>query len=803
MKWLKRIVLLLIILLVLLCAGVYFYLNSQKPVYSGNLKLTSLSDTTEVFFDTYGVPHIYGNSEADVFRALGYIHAQERLFQMELIRRVSSGRISELFGSSVLDVDRFFRMLGILEHAKASAADFEKNKNEPWYLAATAYLDGINQYIEKGKTPLEFTLLSIPKEKYEIKDLYLIVSYVSFNFQMAFRTDPLQDKIRNQWGIQYLKDLGLETTDSISEKSTAANERIKQENLFTAFEKIQEKLPLQVWSGSNAMLVAASKSKSGKVLFENDTHIGHQQPSVWYESHLECPGFRFYGSWIAGFPFAALGHSERHAWGMTIFENDDLDFYKERVNPDDSNQVWERDHWADLQRREETIKVKDSADVNIVCRSSAHGPVCSDVMQDFQSLSPDPVSACWTFLREPNRMVEITYGLAHARSMEEFRTSLSMLSAPGLNVLYADREDNIAWWAAAKIVKRASLADPSFILDGASGEQDWQGYYSFDENPSSVNPPSGYIYSCNQTPQPVNGMIYPGYYLPDDRSIRLNKLLSEKDKLSLSDLQSFNLDNENPVAKEAMSIFLKNLDSKNFADASPENELLKILQAWNGSHNPEDVAPTFYYRWYFYVYRNTFNDELGEKDAEAFLKTHLQKKSTLSWLNNDSTKWWDNVSTDGKRETMKEIINVSFHAAFKDLIAQHGNSPADWTWSKLHVLELAHPLGIKWPLNYLFNVGPYPIAGGLETLNNQSFPLTQNLLYKTNLGAAVRRTIDFADPERGFSVIPGGQSGNPMSPHYRDQTKLYVEGNLRSELMNEKDVSSQSKNKLVFVPLTK
>ncbi len=803
MKWLKRILLSLSVLLFVLCAGIYFYLQSQKPVYSGELRLTGLSDKTEVFFDTYGVPHIYGKNEADVFRALGYIHAQERLFQMELIRRVSSGRISELFGSSVLDVDRFFRMLGILEHAKASAAEFEKHKAEPWFVAATAYLEGVNEYIEKGKTPLEFTLLSIPKEKFEIKDLYLIVSYVSFNFQMAFRTDPLQDKIKNEWGIKYLQDLGLETYDSLMHNSGDSLMAIKKDNLLSAFESIQEKLPIQVWSGSNSMLIAANKSKSGKVLFENDTHIGHQQPSVWYESHLECPGFRFYGSWIAGFPFAALGHSERHAWGITIFENDDLDFYKEKVNPEDSNQVWERDHWAELQLRKETIKVKDSADVNILCRTSAHGPVCSDVMKDFQTLSPAPVSACWTFLREPNKMVEITYGLAHAKSMEEFRASLSQLSAPGLNILYADREDNIAWWAAAKIVKRAANADPSFILDGASGEQDWQGYFDFNENPSSVNPESGYIYSCNQTPLPVNGIVYPGYYLPDDRSLRLNKLLSEKKDFSLEDLQNFNLDTHNPIAAAAMKIFLKHLDSKDFADASPEKELLGILQKWDGTHGLNDVAPSFYYRWYYYIYQNTFVDELGEKDAEAFLKTHLQKKSTLSWLENDSTKWWDDVHTIDKTESMNEIVNLSFHSALKDLSAQHGNSPKDWTWKKLHVLELAHPLGVKWPLNYLFNVGPYPIAGGIETLNNQSFPLTSNLLYKSNLGAAVRRTIDFADPERGFSVIPGGQSGNPMSPHYRDQTKLYVSGELRRELMKREDIVSQSKNKLIFLPTLK
>ncbi len=805
MKWLKRIFLTVILLLILLCSGAFLYLYWLKPSYSGEVSLSGLHEPAEAYFDDYGIPHIYGKSEADVFRTLGYIQASERLFQIELIRRVSSGRLSEVFGNSMLDVDRFFRMLGIAGKADQSATEFNKHAGEAWQVAALAYLDGLNEYIEKGKTPLEFKLLGIPKEKYTVKDLYLVVSYVSFNFQMAFRTDPLIDRIQSKWGTGYLTDLGFRSASLSNHSDTfKLSSRLVADNILKeGFDKIQDKLPFQVWSGSNAMVIAANKSSSGKVLFENDTHIGHQQPSVWYESYLDCPGFRFYGSSIAGFPFAALGHTERHAWGLTIFENDDLDFYEEKINPDNPDQVWERDHWADLSVRIEKIHVKDSADVTMRCRTSVHGPVCSDVMKDFEDFGKNPVTVCWTFLREPDKLVQITYGLAHAKSMDEFKKALSELSAPGLNVLYGDRENNIAWWAAGKIARRPLNTEPAFVLEGASGNQDWTGYYPFELNPSAENPEEGFIFSCNQTPAAVNGFAYPGYYLPNDRADRLRDLLTARSTFSIGDLQNFNMDVVNPVAAHACKLLLLHLNMLGEQEGKAKKEIVEILNKWEGSHQLEDIAPAFYYRWYYQVYQKTFSDELGAHDADAFLKTHLQKSSVIPWLMNDSSKWWDDVQTRDHVETMGEIVTQAFISTFREFSERFGTNPASWTWNKFHTLELEHPVGKQWPLNYLFNVGPYPITGGMETINNQSFLFTPELAFKSTLGPAVRRTIDFADPENGWNVIPGGQSGNPMSPYYSDQTDLYVKGNLRKELMNRADIQRLCKNKIVFSPSLK
>ena len=764
-----------------------------------------MTEAVEAYFDQYGVPHIYGENEEDVFRALGYIHAQDRLFQMEMLRRVSAGRLCEILGSSLLDVDRFFRMLGIAQHAEISAKEFLTDTTSSSHRATLAYLEGINQYIEKSKTPIEFTLIGIPKEKFTIKDLYLIVDYMSFNFQMAFRTDPLLSRFRNNLGDEYLKDLALShvagtattpvffPTDSAIKKTDST--------LISSFDRIENLLPFKIWTGSNAWVAAASRSSSGKVLFENDTHIGHQQPAVWYEAHLECPGFSFYGNFLAGFPFAPIGHSLRHAWGLTIFENDDLDFFIEKPDSTNPNRIWVKDHWEDLVLREETIHVKDSASIKILCRSSHHGPICSDVMRDFKDITPNPVAACWTFLREKNNLLEVTYDLAHATSMENFRAAVSQISAPGLNVLYGDSENNIAWWTAAKIVKRQANSNSVLLLDGSTGKDDWLGYYSFSENPRSENPPSGYVYSTNNQPDSVNHVLYPGYYLPEDRALRVTKFFKSRGVFDVKAFEQLNTDVTNPVSAENAKQLISSL-SNELQAANPVNKAaISILEKWNGSHQLEDCAPTIYYRWLYELLHRTFADEMGEKDFEAFLKTHIEKTSVAPFLKLKESIWYDNINSSGKKESKTEIINESFIAAMGVLTDKLGKHPEKWSWKLVHTLEFEHPLGKQKPLNKIFNLGPYPIVGGIETVNNQSFNLTSDYRYKVNLGPALRRILDFSDPQHGLSINPSGQSGNFMSEHYGDQALLYVRGEFRQEMMNREEIIHVCEDALVMEPV--
>ena len=346
-------------------------------------------------------------------------------------------------------------MLGIAQHAERSADVFLSSPDSQVKKDVLAYLTGLNQYILKGKKRMEFLMLNIPREPYTVKDLFLVVDYMSFNFQMGFKTDPVLTRIQKTLGENYLNDIlkSNQDTSSLLIDSLAIPSIEKQMSFISELEEI---LPVKIWSGSNAWALSGNRSVSGKALLENDTHIGIQQPAVWYEAHLESPGFKFYGNFLAGFPFAPIGHTMNHGWGLTMLENDDLDFFIEKTNPDDSTLVLSNDHWEKIATRNEVIKVKDSVSVNLVCRSTHHGPICSDVMPEFKTMTTNPVSACWTFLNFNNNLMEATWKLAHSESMVEFREAVSMIAAPGLNIVYADAQNNIAWYTAAKFAIRPS-----------------------------------------------------------------------------------------------------------------------------------------------------------------------------------------------------------------------------------------------------------------------------------------------------------------------------------------------------------
>jgi penicillin amidase len=769
------------------------------------LKLKGLKHPVEVLFDQVGVPHIYGQNEADTYFALGYVHAQDRLFQMEMMRRVSAGRLSEIFGSSMIEVDKFFRMLGIPEHASESAKKFLNDNQAPYQQAALAYLAGINSFIENGATPVEFLLTGIPKEKFTATDMYLVVDYMSFVFQMAFKTDPLMSKIEKKSGKNYLQDIATGYVPGtlkvpVSSGESLNSESVKIQNVAFTFQNLEDQLPVPLWIGSNAWAVSPQKSKSGKVLFENDTHIGYGQPAVWYEAHLECPGMSFYGNFLAGFPFAPLGHTPELAWGLTIFENDDLDFFREKTDTQHPGSVWFVDHWEEMQTTRAEIKIKDSASVSLLLRRSHHGPICSDVIKDFKDVTDDPVAASWTFLKFPTNLFQVCYQLDHSTGMDDTRNAVSQITAPGLNVIYGDAKGNIAWWTAAKLVKRPSQVDSKLILDGANGKDEWMGWVDFKDNPHSENPSCGYVYSANNQPDTVDGILYPGYYTPEDRALRITHALSENKKFDAEDMQNLNgdiiSDVEAGVAKTIMQVI--GAEEKNKSEN--HKRAVQVLSSWNGDHRLTDIAPVIYYKLVYHILFNAMEDELGEKDFNQLLLTHELKKTIPVLLANNGSVWWDNSATKDQVETRQQIFETAFDTTIGELEKQLGKNMKEWKWGKVHLLEHLHPLGKIKPLNKLFNVGPFPIEGGNETVNQQGFELNKEGIYKIKFGPAIRRVIDFIDPENGQSILPTGQSGNFMSKHYSDQAQLFINGATRKEMMNRKEIEEKCTDKLTLQP---
>jgi penicillin amidase len=798
MKLLKRILFALLVLILLVVGGGYLYLKSTAPTYSGNLELSGLQEEVEVFYDNYGVPHIYAKNQDDAYYALGYVHAQDRLFQMEMLRRAAGGRLSEILGEDLLKVDKLFRTLGINQFAKAHAEKFLNADTAEFQRSALAYQKGINEFIRTGETPIEFTIVGIPKTEFTPQDIYLAVGFMSFGFAEGLRADPVLQKIRTELGEEYLADFALASPpDAVKIKNYKGNVRNSPgDSLIASIHQALNQIPIPLWSGSNGWVVSGDRTASGKPVLENDTHIGFGQPAVWYEAHLEYPGESFYGHHIAGIPFGLLGNNRFSAWGLTMFENDDADFFLETVNPENENQVKFKDQWEDLTVRKEIIKVKGKADVEFEVRSSRHGSLVNGIVE--HTPKDKVVALSWELTRGENSSLQAAWLLNHGKSFRDAERAAATFSAPGLNVMYGDVDGNIAWWACARLPIRPAHVRTKLFLDGASGNDEYLGYYDFAKNPQSINPPWGYVYSANNQPDSVDGVLYPGYYYPKARAGRIADYLSKEKKWTAEDMKEINLDVVSIATPEVAKEMAAVLTSLNKAEYK---SLIDLLQNWNGDHKKTDTAPSVYYNMLSQIYYLSMKDELGADALHSILATSVPKNSVNSFIKNDKSPWWDDVRTKEQLETRAIIFEKAAQKTLSLLKETCGENPKDWVWGKIHTLKHKHPLGAVALLDELFSVGPFEVDGGNEVPNNLHFQLDTTGYFHVDGGPALRKITEFASIETGETVSPSGQSGNVMSPFYSDEAEMYATGKFRKMLMNRKDIEETSKNKLILKPL--
>jgi len=793
MRKIKKILLVLLILIVVLGIGLCAYIFHLKPKYEGVLSLKNIEKETTVYFDDFGVPHIYANSEKDAMIALGYAHAQERLWQMELLRRIAPGKLSAIFGSVALKNDKFFSGIGIEEASEKAIAKLDKNS--PSYKLTMAYLDGINQYLEEGVTPVEFTLVGVKKEKFTIKDVYNIFGYMSFSFAMAQKTDPLLTDIRNKYGAAYLKDLGIEGEFNTTQIKSSKENTEEYTAIAKSVASLLDKSPIPPFIGSNSWVAGPNKTKSGKVIFANDPHIGFSQPATWYEAHIITPEQELYGCYLAGTPFPLLAHNRDYAYGLTMFENDDIDFYQEKNKTGDVNQYQTPTGFSTYETRKKTIKIKDSSDVVLTVKSSRHGPIMNDLLERLDR--KNPIAMSWIYTQQPIEILDAVYGLSHAKNKNDFRKAVQLVAAPGLNVMYGDAKGNVAWWATGKLYKHNKGVNSHLILDGSTGKDDIVEYLDFSKNPSSENPKWGYVYSANNQPEAVDGYLYPGYYLPEDRAKRISGLMDAKSDWDKETISKMIYDNTSDVAVETVHHLISNIDVNSISAA--EKEAVQVLQSWKGTNNLEDIAPTIYNKWVYLYLKHTFEDEMGEDNFNLFLGISLGKQVIANQIKNENSVWWDNIKTKNVKETRKDIVTKAFHETVAALQKQLGNKITDWKWGEVHTVEHEHPLGKVAALRGLFNVGPFASPGSNEVINNLFFGLTNEGKYYVKGGPSTRRIVDFSDIENSFSILPTGQSGNPFSKHYKDQAVLYNEGKFRKMKLNKDEIIKTS-TKLVFKP---
>ncbi|MBL7862000.1 MAG: penicillin acylase family protein [Cyclobacteriaceae bacterium] len=793
MKIIKRILIGLLGLILVATLGLYFYLTSTKPVYSGELTLSGLNEPVEVYYDEYGIPHIYAQNETDAYFALGYVHAQDRLFQMEMIRRAASGRLSEVLGKDLLKVDKLFRTLGIHVFARAHAQKFLNADTSAFQKAALAYQHGINEFVRTGKTPLEFSIIGIPKTEFKPEDIYLAVGFMSFGFAEGLRVDPVLEKIRTELGAEYLKDLAVQTpVNAVLIKNFDGKGNIPTtDSLISFLSTALEKIPVPLWQGSNGWAVAGSRTASGQPILANDTHIGFAQPAVWYEAHLEYPGYRFYGHHIAGIPFGLLGQNHFAGWGLTMFENDDTDFFYEETN--EEGQVKYKGEWVDLTWRKEIIKVKDDVDFELTIPATPHGNMISGILDHTEELKP--ASLWWLLNHETNYALQAAYQLNHSKNFTDVERAASLFSSPGLNLMYADAHGNIAWWAVAKLPVRPEHVVSKFFLDGSSGLDEYQGFYDFSKNPHAVNPPWGYVFSANNQPDTVEGVLYPGYYYPRSRAGRIEELLQEEKKWTREDMKVINLDVTSHMHAEIAHQLASILNEIN----KPEfKEVTSQLETWQGQHETDLTAPAIYYNLLSQTMRLAMADEISHPAFESLAATSLLKNSYEQFIGNERSPWWDDKKTEAK-ETRAQIVEKAATTTIQLLISICGTNPEDWKWGKVHTLTHKHAFDAVKPLRSIFNVGPFKVPGGSEVINNLHFSLDTTGYFHVDGGPALRKITDFADLENGETVSPSGQSGNVMSAHYNDQAEMFATGKSRKMLMNREAIQSGGR-KLVLTP---
>ena len=782
------------------CLYFFYHLVTKSfPLTTGVLNLSSLQKPVDIYRDEWGVPHIAAQTEHDLMVATGFVHAQDRLWQMELARRAGSGRLSEILDTATLKYDKLFRTLGFSRLAEK----LEKNMHPDSRRLLEDYAEGVNSYIrmQKGRYPIEFDMLNIEPEPWTVQNSLLVARLMAWELNFAWWTDLMYAEIEQKVPHDKFKELL-----SLSGKTTTItgiNAPLKDFNatgMLGVGRSFCEYFHLDGFSGaSNAWAVSSAKSLSGKPILANDPHLRVTAPNWWYELHSSAPGWNVAGVSIPGSPFIIIGHNDSLAWGFTNAMIDDADFYLEHEDSVKPYYYSYKGSLLPMDVREETIRIKSGDSVTITVRSTHHGPIINDVntaLQPEDSLHKQPVAIRWTGFEMSDEFHGF-YLMNRATNIVEFEHGLKELTVPAQTAVYADAQGNIAYWTAAAVPIRSG-SNAMLPLEGWTGYDEWKGFIPFEELPSEINPGRGYIVCANNI---LGGEEYP-YYLstlwePPSRYQRITNLLAESEKSSTDDFKLIQQDVVSLYSKEVTPFIIEAFKGDTTVNPSITTAL-EYLHNWDYRCTTNDVATTIFNEFLVRLMHNTYEDEMGTTVFNNFIfYSAIPYRVTARLLAADSSFWFDNVNTP-RIETKNDIIKQSFAEALDTLRYTLGDEMKNWQWGSIHQIEFAHPFGSRKPLNHVFNVGPFPDGGSATTVNKGDYKLSNP--FHVFSAPSMRQIVDLANPEQAFIVNQLGQSGQPLNQHYNDQTPLWLNGDYRTVTIDWKLIQSQGWDKLELRP---
>jgi len=784
------------LLILILGISGYFYIQKIKssalPDYNKDIKLTRLIDKVEVYRDQNAVPHIIAKNEHDLYTVIGYISAQDRLWQMDLLRRVTQGRLSEIFGKELVDTDVLLRKLRIPETSKK----LYKNLDQKVKKTALYFAQGVNAYIKdhENNLPFEFKILGYKPETWQPEHSLNLVGFMAWNLELGYKMEAmlhtLKDKISEEQFAELLPNYNKNKIYVYPDFKFSTS--ITKDTLLVAALENLSKLSPEIFNGSNNWVVSGQKSVTGKPIFSNDMHLGLDIPGIWTRMHLVIPGkLNVTGVVLPGEPFVVAGHNKHIAWGMTNVMLDGADFYVETINPDNKTQYKYNGVWRNMTVKKEKIYVKGQDEpVEKTLYFTHRGPIFTS----FDDVSVMPVSMRWIG-NEDSREVEALYKLSTAKNWGEFTQAIQGFQSVSQNIAYADINGNIGIHMTGRLPKRTA---PGYLfLPGDTDKYDWKGFVPFDSLPYEYNPERGFVSSANNKTLTDNYPYYISewYDLPY-RIRRIRQMLTEKDKLSTEDFKQMLYDHHSLQAEDIKPVLLQHLTRvKDFN--IKQQKAVKILQEWNNVYDLQSTAPTIFDQTMIVLVRNLVGDEMEPAVFDMYNKSILAAKYLIfNVFANNNSAWSDDIRTEEK-EDFHQILVKSFKEAVNELTQEYGNLETI-KWGEVHRLELKHPLGKVKLLDMTFHLNrSYKAPGNGNTVNPFSYTFTN--AFEADFGASQKHIFNTADWDKSYSILPTGISGNPASSFYCSQTPDYLKGHTYQDYFTIKSLKENAVYKMKFL----
>lgn len=783
----------LVVLLLSFAVGGYIHLRSTLTEYDGRIAAEDISAEIEIIRDSFGMPHIYAANDRDAAFALGYCTAQDRLFQMDMIRRAVNGRLAEVIGKEVINVDRLFLTIMAGSPPDSMLAHLSGELVE----SLEAFTAGVNRYLaENNNLPFEFAIMGYSPEPWKTSDCLAVLHFMAWTLNFSFKTELAHATIAGKVGPELAAEIFIDyPADGPSIIPTGQFTGAEQD-LLRIMRLAREVTGAPLRGASNNWVVSGEKSVTGKPLLANDMHLGLTIPGIWYEAHLVTPELNISGVVLPGAPLIVAGANQQVAWGLTNVMADDADFYLERINPDDSTQYEFKGQWENMTFFHDTIPVAGGEPVPWTARFTRHGVIIDDII-DSQMVLDGPIAMRWT-RHDFHNEAEAIYRLNRARSIDDIEAAATLFKCPGQNWVYADTAGNIGYWAAVGIPVRNGF-DGYSLLPGWDGEFEWDGFVPSDQQPHMRNPKQGWIATANNK---VTGDDYPHVvahaYAPPDRFERIRTLLTEKEKLSIEDFKGMQADEYLVMAEKWMPFISSALTDLPLEGIAAE--AMTSLNGWDFEGRADDAAPAVFHVLLQKVVKQVFKDRLGDSLFEYYIggSVFTIHNGLNNIISNENSAWFDNPTTD-RIENRDTVLVRGFRHAVEYLTDRFGENINDWHWGELHSLTLYNPVGRLVPIigNFM-HAGPFPIGGGTNSVNAAIYSFTRP--WRVVAGASQRHIFDLGNMKNSLRIIPTGISGNFMSKHYDDQVELWQKVEYRPFFLDREDVEKDIAYRMMIIP---